>query len=127
MRILELVSVSCVLGLAMHHVLVFFLALTNGNEILLTINDYGEKWIEAVLFPIFIVLGAVSLVRMARRTTVKMCPQCMANRRQVPMAKEGSFWRCHMPDCGHTEPAESCRKNHFRRSRSSSSQQGYSE
>jgi len=106
MRVFELFSVGLLLSLAIHTIIMFFMAFFNDDSVLMTINDYGEKWIEAILFPIFIVMGIVTLIRIARRTTAKMCPKCMENKRQFPMSKEGSFWRCSAPDCGYKEPID---------------------
>ena len=104
MRIFELFSVGLLLSLAIHTLIMFFLAFFNGDRVVMTINDYGEKWIEAVLFPIFIAMGIVTLIRIARRTTARMCPRCMENKRQVPMLKEGTFWYCPDSGCGYREP-----------------------
>jgi len=113
MKLFELFSVGLLLSLAIHTIIMFFLAFFNGDKVLMTINDYGEKWIEAVLFPIFIVMGTVTLIRIARRTTARMCPRCMENKRQVPMSKEGPFWCCSVPGCGYKEPIERKRARHY--------------
>ena len=45
----------------------FFVAFFNGNEVLININTYNERWPEAVALPIVLAMGMVTLVRMLRR------------------------------------------------------------
>jgi len=53
------------LGLSLAMTIVLYLtflsAWFNGNEILVTINSFGEAKIEIILFPIFIALGFYGL------------------------------------------------------------------
>ena len=67
MRIFDFLATGFILCLAVNLVIVFFLALLNGGEARIVINQFGEQWVEAVLFPVFIVMGVVTLIRLGNR------------------------------------------------------------
>lgn len=67
-KLFDFLAVGFTLVLAINMVIVFFLALFNGGEYLVTINRFGEQWIEAVLFPLWIGVGVITLIRLTRRS-----------------------------------------------------------
>ncbi len=67
MKIFDFLASGFNLGLAVGFVVIFFFAFFNGAGVLITINDFGEQWIEAVLFPIWIVMGIITLIRLGRK------------------------------------------------------------
>ncbi len=68
MKIFDCFAVGFLLVLAVNMGIVFFLAFFNGGECLVIVDTFGEQWVEAVLFPIWIVMGIVTAVRLVRRT-----------------------------------------------------------
>lgn len=66
-RIFNFLALGFCLSLAINLVMIFFLAFFNGGEVLVTFNTFGEQWVEAVLFPVWIVMGVVMLVRLGRK------------------------------------------------------------
>jgi len=67
MKVFDFVSVGFLLVIAVNMVIVFFLAFFNGGECLVTINTFGEQWVEVVLFPIWIIMGTVAFIRLIRQ------------------------------------------------------------
>jgi hypothetical protein len=45
----------------------FFRAIYSGGQVLVTVNQYGEKWAEIILLPIALVLGAWAIYRSLKR------------------------------------------------------------
>jgi len=68
MKIFDVMSVTCLLAMGINFLVVFFLAVSNPPSYmaLVTVNDYGEMWIEAVLFPLCLVAVVVTLIRLIR-------------------------------------------------------------
>lgn len=62
--IFNFLALGFCLGLAINLAIIFFLAFFNGGQVLVTVNTFGEQWVEAVLFPIFIIMGVFSLIRL---------------------------------------------------------------
>lgn len=65
-RIFDFLALGFLLALAINLVGMFFVAFFNGGSVVMVIDKYGEQHIEAILFPIFIVMGIVSLIRLGR-------------------------------------------------------------
>lgn len=67
MKVFDCLAVGFLLVLAVNMVVVFFLAFLNGGEYLVIVDKFGEQWIEAVLFPIWIIMGVVTAFRLIKR------------------------------------------------------------
>ncbi len=67
MKVFDCFAVGLTLALAVNMVIVFFLAFLNGGECLVTVNTFGEQWVEAVLFPVWVIMGTVTLIRLTRQ------------------------------------------------------------
>lgn len=48
-------------SLAITLAITFFMAFFNGGEVLVTINDYNEKWVEVIMIPVAILSGCYGL------------------------------------------------------------------
>ena len=78
LRIFHFLASGFNLGLAINLVIIFFLANTRG-EVLVTTNQYNERWIETILFPVFVFMGLISLIiqfRTLRKGTMKGSGKC---------------------------------------------------
>lgn len=65
-RIFDFLALGFLLALSINLVGMFFVAFFNGGSVLMVIDRYGEQNVEAILFPIFIVMGIISLIRLGR-------------------------------------------------------------
>ncbi len=63
MKLFDALAMGLCLGLAINLVIVFFVAVFHGGEVLVTVNTLGEQWIEVILFPVIIVMGVVNFIR----------------------------------------------------------------
>ena len=61
LRIIAILGLGLSLGMTILLFITFLAAWFNGNEILVTINSFGEANLEIVLFPIIIALGFYGL------------------------------------------------------------------
>ena len=65
-KIFEIISVGLLLALSLNLLIIFFPAYFSGLPVLVNINAFSEAHIEAVLFPIWFVMGVVTIVRMVK-------------------------------------------------------------
>ena len=63
MKLFDALAMGLCLGLAINLVGIFFVAVFHGGEALMTVNTFGEQWIEVILFPVIIVMGVVNFIR----------------------------------------------------------------
>jgi hypothetical protein len=61
LKIIAILGLGISLGMTILLFITFLAAWFNGNEILVTINSFGEAKVEIILFPIFIALGFYGL------------------------------------------------------------------
>jgi len=54
--------------LSVNTVIIFYLAFLNDYVCLVNVNTFREGYIEAVLFPLWVVMGIVTFVRMIKRS-----------------------------------------------------------
>ena len=66
MKVFDFLSIGFLLGLSINLVGIFFFASFNGGQAQVTVNTFGEQGVEAVLFPIFIIMGIITLLRAGR-------------------------------------------------------------
>jgi len=67
MKLFDFLAMGFCLGLAINLTIIFFIALFNEGGVLVLIDQFYEKEIEMIAFPIFIVMGIITLIRMGRR------------------------------------------------------------
>jgi len=67
MKLFDFISVLILWSLSVVLALTFFAAFFNGGEITVRINSYGEAVSEAIVIPVFIIMGTVTLARMLRK------------------------------------------------------------
>jgi Na+(H+)/acetate symporter ActP len=67
MRIFDFLALGFNLGLAINLVIIFFCASFNGGEITITVDQYSEQTIEMIFFPVFVIMGVVTLVRLGNK------------------------------------------------------------
>ncbi len=70
-KVFDFLALGFNLGLAINLMAIFFLAKFNNGGVLVTINKSSEQGIETIIFPIFVVMGLVSLVWMGLRFSQK--------------------------------------------------------
>lgn len=64
-------SVGLLLALAVNMLVIFYMALLSGdNQVLVTINDFSEAKIEAVLFPLILISGIFTLIMLIKEGKV---------------------------------------------------------
>ena len=66
MKLFDALAMGLCLGLAINLVGIFFTAAFHGGEVLVTVNTLGEQWIEVFLFPVIIIMGVVTFIRMLK-------------------------------------------------------------
>jgi hypothetical protein len=66
MKLFDFAAIGLNVGLALNMTIAFFLAYFNGGEVLITINRFGEQRVEAILFPVIILMGVITLIRRTR-------------------------------------------------------------
>ena len=54
------------LALAINLVIIFFIARTNG-QVLVSINQYNEQWVETIFFPLVLLMGIIALVMQGKK------------------------------------------------------------
>ena len=62
----NMIALTANVALALGAVVTFFLAFLNDGKVIVNVNHYGEAWFEAVLFPVIVVMGLVTLIRIWR-------------------------------------------------------------
>ena len=62
-KVFDYLAIGFTLSLAINLVIIFFVASLNGGKVLVLSNQFGEQSIELVLFPIWIVMGLITLIR----------------------------------------------------------------
>lgn len=68
MKIFDCLSVGFLLALSLNMVIVFFLAFFNGEGVCIVhVNDFHEANAEAIIFPIWFIMGSITFVRMIRK------------------------------------------------------------
>lgn len=67
MRLFDALAMGFCLVLAINLVILFFGALAKGGQATISVNRFGEMWIEAVFFPLVIIMGIITLIRMLRK------------------------------------------------------------
>lgn len=68
MKLFDCASVGFLLVLSANMLIIFFLAFFNGYECLVAVDRFGEARLEAVLFPLWFIMGTVTLARMVRKS-----------------------------------------------------------
>ena len=71
MKIFDLLAVALIMSLALNSAIIFFLGFFNDGKVTVYINLFGEQWIEAILFPIWIIMGIVTLIRLGKKINRK--------------------------------------------------------
>ena len=66
-KLFETISIGCLLALSINLLIIFFLGYISEQPVLVHINTFSEGHIEAVLFPLWLIMGVITLVRMIRR------------------------------------------------------------
>ena len=66
-RLFDALSVGFLLALSLNLLIIFFISYISGQPAVVSVNTFTEGYIEAVLFPIWFLMGTVTLVRLARR------------------------------------------------------------
>ena len=65
---LDIIGIGFILGIAVFFAFIFFVAYFSPTQtVILTIDTYGEAEIEAVFFPIALILGIFAYARIAGR------------------------------------------------------------
>ena len=64
MKVFDFLAMGFCLGLAVNLTIIFFLAVLNGGEVTVTVNTFGEKWVEIFLFPMWVIMGLITFIRM---------------------------------------------------------------
>jgi len=67
-KIFDTMAMRFNLGLAINLVIIFFLARANGSRLMVTTDTFHEQGIEAIVFPIWIIMGIITAYRMTRPT-----------------------------------------------------------
>ena len=67
MKLFDCASVGFLLVLSVNMVIILFRAFFNNYECMVTVNNYGEAVFEIVIFPVWLIMGSITLVRMAKR------------------------------------------------------------
>jgi len=67
MKVFDALSVSLLLSTAVLVMITTYVAFFNGWEILIRVNTIGEGIFEAVLAPLVVIVGVVTLVRTIKR------------------------------------------------------------
>lgn len=66
MKLFDCLSIGFLLALSINLLIIFFLAFFNGYEWGVIVNDYGEAIFEAIVFPIWVIMGSITLIRLLR-------------------------------------------------------------
>ena len=67
MRYFDCFAVAFLWALSVGITMTFFTAYLTGGEVLVQVNNYGEGLIEAIIIPIVMIMGTITLVRVLRR------------------------------------------------------------
>jgi len=68
LKLFDCLSIGFLLVLSVNTVIIFYLAFLNDYVCLVNVNTFREGYIEAVLFPLWVVMGIVTFVRMIKRS-----------------------------------------------------------
>lgn len=66
-KLFETISIGGLLALSLNLIIIFSLGYITGRPVLIHINAFTEGHIEAILFPVFFIIGVITLIRMIKR------------------------------------------------------------
>ena len=68
MRYFDCFAVAFLWSLSLTMTITFFTAFLSGGEVLVQVNNYGEGWYEAIMIPIVMIMGTITLITILRRS-----------------------------------------------------------